>query len=63
MSVCRDNHNLTTKYLNYYINIMDIKEIRFDSVKSFLQYLSEQDNSVIRLFRGQKEDWVLIVSF
>lgn len=38
---------------------MDIEEISFDSVHSYLQYLSNLDKSVKNLFRGQKEDWSL----
>jgi hypothetical protein len=38
---------------------MNIKEITFNSVNDFLQYLSGQNDNKIRLFRGQMEDWSL----
>lgn len=36
-----------------------IKEIRFNSIKDFQSYLSGHNDSKIRLFRGQMDDWPL----
>jgi hypothetical protein len=38
---------------------MEIKEITFNSIKDFLDYLSSHNDSKIRLFRGQMDDWSL----
>ena len=38
---------------------MEIKEIPFNSVKEFLEYISGHNDSKIRLFRGQRDDWSL----
>jgi len=38
---------------------MEIKEITFDSIKDFLDYLSGHNDNKIRLFRGQMDDWAL----
>jgi hypothetical protein len=39
---------------------MEIEEIQFNSISKYLDYLLKQDNnSLIRLYRGQKENWPL----
>lgn len=38
---------------------MEIKELTFDSVVEFQGYLSKHNDSKIRLYRGQMEDWPL----
>lgn len=38
---------------------MEINEITFNSIKDFLDYLSSHNDSKIRLFRGQMNDWSL----
>jgi len=38
---------------------MEINEISFNSIKEFLIYISGLNDNIIRLFRGQMEDWSL----
>jgi len=38
---------------------MEKNEISFNSIKDFLDYLSGHDDSKMRLFRGQMDDWSL----
>jgi len=38
---------------------MEIREISFNSIQEFLEYISIQNDEKIRLFRGQMEDWPL----
>ena len=46
-------------HFSYFYKAMEIKELPFNSVKEFLKYLSHQNDSKIRLFRGQMNDWPL----
>ncbi len=38
---------------------MQIKEVKFNSIKEFIIYLSGHDDGKIRLFLGQMDDWPL----